>query len=309
MRNKLFVLVSLLIAATMVLGACAPAQTATPAVQQPGGVTEIVKTVEVMVQGTPQVVTATPEPTQPPAEFKSKDPTTFVESTIGEPETLDPALDYETAGGEVVSNVYETLVWYNREKPAEFIPQLATEVPTVDNGGISQDGKTYTFKIRKGVKFHSGNELTPTDVAYTFQRGLLQGGTASPQWLLTEPFLGVGIDDVSLLVDPNGGLYDDVEKMKAADPATLKAACDKVQAAIVADDAAGTVTFNLAQSWGPVLATIANNWGGIMEKKWVVDNKGWDGTCDTWQNFYGVTSENDPFTSIMNGTGPYKFDH
>jgi peptide/nickel transport system substrate-binding protein len=236
-------------------------------------------------------------------EFTSKDPTTYFRPTFGEPETLDPALDYETAGGEIVSNVYETLVWYNREKAAEFIPQLATEWT------VSDDGTTYTFTIRQGVKFHEGGDLTPSDVAYTFQRGLLQGGTASPQWLLAEPFFGVGMDDVSLLVDPEGGLYDDREALSAADPAKLTAACEQVQSAIVADDAAGTVTMTLKQAWGPFLATIANNWGSIMDKEWVAEKGGWDGSCDTWQNFYGMTSEEDPFTSIANGTGPFKLDH
>jgi peptide/nickel transport system substrate-binding protein len=46
-----------------------------------------------------------------------------------------------------------------------------------------------------------------------------------------------------------------------------------------------------------------------MDKEWVVQKGGWDGSCDTWQNFYAFTSENDPFTSIANGTGPYKLDH
>ncbi len=111
--------------------------------------------------------------------------------------------------------------------------------------------------------------MTPSDVAYSFQRGLLQGGTASPQWLLTEPFFGVGVDDVSLLVDPDGTLYDDRAALSAFDPAAVKAACDQTQAAIVADDAAGTVTMTLKQSWGPFLATIANTWGSIMDKEWV----------------------------------------
>jgi peptide/nickel transport system substrate-binding protein len=281
--RKLFVLLSLLVVASMALSACGA--TSTPAPVTTGGTA---------------APTTAPTTGGAPA---SKDPTTYFRPTFGDPETLDPALDYETAGGEIVSNVYETLVWYNKDKAADFIPQLA------ESWTVSPDGKTYTFKIRTGVKFHNGDVLTPDDVAFTFQRGLLQGGTASPQWLLTEPFLGVGMDDVSLLVDPNGGLYDDQEKMKAADAATLKAACDKVQGAIVADDTAGTVTMTLAQPWGPFLATIANNWGSIMDKKWVADNKGWDGSCDTWQNFYAVTSENDPFTSITNGTGPYKLDH
>ena len=287
--RKSFVLFSLLVAASMVLAACGTpaAPTTAPATQPPAGAT--------------QPPAATQAPTT--AEFKSKDATTYYRPTFGEPETLDPALDYETAGGEIVSNIYETLVTYNREKASDFVPQLA------DSWEVSADGKTYTFKIHPGIKFHEGQDLTPTDVAYTFQRGLLQGGTASPQWLLTEPFFGVGIDDISLLVDPAGGLYDDRAALSAADPAKLKAACDQVQAAIVADDAAGTVTMTLAQPWGPFLATIANNWGSIMSKAWVVEKGGWDGSCDTWQNFYAFTSEDDPFTSIANGTGPFKLDH
>jgi peptide/nickel transport system substrate-binding protein len=286
--RKSFALFSLLVVLSMVLAACGAPATSTPAAPAPtsaGG-------------------QATQAPEQPStSEFTSSDPTTYYRPTFGDPETLDPALDYETAGGEIVANIYETLVWYNKDKAAEFIPQLA------ESWEVSDDGTVYTFHIRQGVKFHEGGDLTPSDVAYTFQRGLLQGSTASPQWLLTEPFYGIGVDDISLLVDPEGGLYDDRAALSAADPAALKDACDKTQAAIVADDAAGTVTMTLAQAWGPFLATIANNWGSIMDKEWVVENGGWDGSCDTWQNFYAFTSEDDPFTSIANGTGPYKLDH
>ena len=77
----------------------------------------------------------------------------------------------------------------------------------------------------------------------------------------------------------------------------------------MADDAAGTVTMTLAQPWGPFLPTIAKTWGSVMDKEWVVANGGWDGTCDTWQNFYAMTSADDPFTTIMNGTGAFMLDH
>ena len=218
MRKHVLTVVSLLIMATMVLSACGTTKPAAPAA----------------------------------TDFKSKDSTTWVEATFGDPETLDPAFDYETGGGGVLMQVYDTLVWYNKDNAAEFVPQLATEVPSLENGGISADGKTVTFKIRTGVKFHDGTTLTPADVAYTFQRGLLQGGTASPQWLFTEPVLGVGIYDIAEVVDPSGALDDDKDGVKAADPAALKAACEKVTSAIVADEAAGTVTFNLGSGLGPL---------------------------------------------------------
>jgi peptide/nickel transport system substrate-binding protein len=235
--------------------------------------------------------------------MKSKDPTTLVIASIGEPETLDPALAYETAGGEVIQNVYDTLVFYDGIATDKFVPQLAESWETSD------DGITWTFHIRSGVKFHDGADMTPSDVAYSFQRGLLYGGYSGPQWLLAEPFFGVGVDDVSLLVDDTGALADDQAALAAADPAALKAACEKVTGAIVADDAAGTVTMTLAQAWGPFLPTIAQSWGSVLDQDWTVANGGWDGSCDTWQNFYAVPSESDPLTTIANGTGPFKLDH
>jgi peptide/nickel transport system substrate-binding protein len=282
--RKLFVVVSLLVLASMILSACGGAA---PATEPPAPMTEEPAATEAPTTG----------------EFTSSDPTTFFTATFGEPETLDPALDYESAGLTIIQNVYEPLVFYDKENPTGYVPALASE------WDISEDGLTYTFTIREGVKFHEGGDLTPSDVAYSFQRGLLQGGTASPQWLLTEPFFGIGVDDISLLVDPEGNLYDDREGLSGADPATLVEACERVKSAIVADDAAGTVTMTLAQSWGPLIATIAPGWGSIMDMEWVAENGGWDGSCETWQNHYATTSEENPFTPIANGTGPFKLDH
>jgi len=288
--RKMFALLSLLVIASMALSACG----GTPPTQAPA------------TGGDATQAPTGGDATQAPAAagFNSADPTTLVnaESEVGI-DTLDPALAYDTASGEIVQNVYETLVFYDGDATDKFVPQLASEMPT-----ISADGTVLTFKIRSDVKFHNGDIMTPSDVAYSFQRGLLQGGTSSPQWLLTEPFFGVGTDDISLLVDPEGGLYDDRELLSAADPATLVAACEQTQAAIVADDAAGTVTMTLKQAWGPFLATIAQTWGSVMDQKWVVENGGWDGSCDTWQNFYGMSSADNPFSTIANGTGPFTLD-
>lgn len=287
--RKLFYLLSLLIVFSMLLSACggAATQAPAPAPTEPGASTPA------------EPVSPAPEA---PAAIHSKDPTTLVIATIGEPETLDPALAYETAGGQVIQNVYETLVFYDGEATDKFVPQLA------ESWEVSEDGTVYTFKIRSGVKFHNGADLTASDVAYSFQRGLLFGGYSGPQWLLAEPFFGIGVDDISIVVDGEGACADDRECLSALPAKDLVAACEKVKSAIVADDAAGTVTMTLAQPWGPFIPTIANGWGSILDQDWAVANGAWDGSCDTWQNYYAEPSETDPLTTIMNGTGPFKLE-
>jgi peptide/nickel transport system substrate-binding protein len=196
MRNKLFGVLSLMILASMVLASCA--QPTAQIIEKTVEV-KVIETKIVEVQGTPQVIEVTP--TSPPAmEFKSKDPATYVTANFADSETLDPALDYESAGLTIILNVYDTLITYDFDDPNAFVPNLALEVPNLENGGISADGKTYTFKIRTGVLFHDGSEMTVEDVAYSFQRGLLQGNTSSPQWLFTEAFFGTGIYDIADVV-------------------------------------------------------------------------------------------------------------
>jgi peptide/nickel transport system substrate-binding protein len=287
MSKKLFFGFSVVVILGMLLAACGTTAATAPATPAAG---------------------AKPATPAAPAikEFKSKDPTTIVTATIGEPDVLDPALDYETAGSEVNQNVYETLVWYNKESATEFVDLLA------ESHTISADGLVYTFKIRPGIKFHKGQTLTPTDVAYSLQRAILQSGTSSPSLLLTEPVLGIGVLDAAEMLDPTGALDDDPAGLAAVDAVKLVAACDKVQTAIKPDDAAGTVTITLAQAYAPFLATLAHTVSSIMSKEWVVSKGGWDGTCATWQKFYGLTAANDPFVEITNGTGPYKlvsWDH
>ena len=57
--------------------------------------------------------------------------TTLTTVTTGDTDTLDPALSYDTASGEIIQNVYETLVFYDGVATDKFVPQLATEVPTL----------------------------------------------------------------------------------------------------------------------------------------------------------------------------------
>jgi peptide/nickel transport system substrate-binding protein len=115
-----------------------------------------------------------------------KNPNTFIEATIGEPLWLDPAFDYETAGGEILQSVYETLIWYDGSSAADFKPVLATAVPTVANGLISADGLNYTFNLRTGVTFHDGTVMNADDVVYSIQRVLRIHDTTGAGWMLEQ---------------------------------------------------------------------------------------------------------------------------
>ena len=56
------------------------------------------------------------------------------------------------------------------------MPDLATEVPSAENGGISADGKTYTFHLKQGVKFAPpvDREVTAADFKYSFERMMVE---------------------------------------------------------------------------------------------------------------------------------------
>ncbi len=88
-----------------------------------------------------------------------RNPDVIVHHQNGEPATLDPARAEQGEKGEAfIDNVYERLVDVGPES-RELIPSLATEVPTQDNGLVSEDRLTYTFPLREDVTFHDGTEL------------------------------------------------------------------------------------------------------------------------------------------------------
>ncbi len=62
---------------------------------------------------------------------------------------------------------YEPLAGWDKE--GNLIPQLAAEIPTKENGGLSADGTTVTWKLKPGVKWHDGKPLTADDVVFTWQ--------------------------------------------------------------------------------------------------------------------------------------------
>jgi len=59
-------------------------------------------------------------------------------------------------------------LWDVNDK-GEFIPNLAVQVPSLENGGISSDGMTWKIELKKGVKWHDGQPFTAKDVEFTYQ--------------------------------------------------------------------------------------------------------------------------------------------
>lgn len=113
---------------------------------------------------------ATEEETTDPAAESSGEPTVGGELIIGsiqEPDSLNPWLTGLTVGLEVENLIYDSLTRVNPE--GSHIPMLAAEVPSVENGGISEDLLTYTYTLRDDVSWHDGTPFTAADVVFTFE--------------------------------------------------------------------------------------------------------------------------------------------
>lgn len=84
-------------------------------------------------------------------------------ATSTDPLGLDPALVDDFDSGNIASNLYEGLMTFKKDN-TEVVPQLA------ESYTVSDDGLTYTFKLRQGVKFHDGTDFNAQAVKFNFDR-------------------------------------------------------------------------------------------------------------------------------------------
>jgi ABC-type transport system substrate-binding protein len=107
---------------------------------------------------------------------------------------FDPAAAHDLYSGSIEQALFETLLTYDYlARPAKLVPLTAEALPT-----ISDDGKTYTFKIRKGIYFANDpafkgkkRELTSADVAYSLKR-LIDPKIRGPwAWLIEGKIAGL----------------------------------------------------------------------------------------------------------------------
>jgi peptide/nickel transport system substrate-binding protein/oligopeptide transport system substrate-binding protein len=120
--------------------------------------------------------------------------------------TLDPAIGYDWQNWSMIKSLYDGLMDYE-PGTTNLRPDLA------ESYEISPDGKTFTFKLRQGVKFHNGREMTADDVKYSLDR-VTNPKTQSPG----AGFFGsiAGFEDVA------AGKSESLSGVTVIDPNTIK---------------------------------------------------------------------------------------
>lgn len=212
------------------------------------------------------------------AAFAASPADTLVIQSAGDVPTMDPGVTYDTASSAIVDNMYETLLTYDGASLTKLVPLLGTK------WAISNGGKTYTFDLRKNVKFHNGDTMTCADAQYTFQRNLVTNSGESGNWFISESLLGT-----------QNNANDD-----------KSVTWDKITAAVQCN-AAGQLVFNLPKVDPAFLAKLAYTGQAIVDKKYSASIGEWDGTEATWKTWVGKDLTGSNLAQKPNGTGPYKW--
>ena len=113
------------------------------------------------------------------------------------PTILNPHLSQGTKDYMAARVTTEPLITIDND--GKVFPVLAAEVPSTQNGGLSADGKSVTYKLKPGIKWSDGEAFSADDVAFTFQ------------------FIS---DPASSAV--TAGTYANIDKVEAVDPGTVK---------------------------------------------------------------------------------------
>ena len=146
----------------------------------------------------------------------------------GEPTELDPAIAWEITSWGIERLTYQTFLTY-ASKPGlegtELVPDLATEVPSAENGGISADGKVYTFHLRQGVKFAPpvDREVTADDFKWSFERMMVEP-------LAPATFFYTGIVGAQDFID---GKAKEISGYKVVDDYTVEITLEKPDGAFL----------------------------------------------------------------------------
>jgi peptide/nickel transport system substrate-binding protein len=215
-----------------------------------------------------------------------KNPDTYIRAAYGTIDTLDPAKCYDNVSGGCIQQMYENLIFFEGGSTEDFVPVLATKVPSAENGLITNGGRTYTFPIRKGVKFHSRNELTPEVVAYSFKRHLVVDPDGGPMWMVFEALFGTygsrdGEGNIVLTMD----MLDNAIQVKG-----------------------DSVVFNLKEPFSPFLSILTYVCCAVIDRDFAIENGDWDGTAADMARVNAPEEGKETLYEIASGTGSYKLN-
>jgi peptide/nickel transport system substrate-binding protein len=202
---------------------------------------------------------------------------TLVIQWSGEMVTLDPQQAFDTNGSEVLNNIYDTLVTFERNT-TKLVPMLATDWK------VSSDGKTITLGLRKNVKFHSGNDFTCNDAAYSLHRLLVTNNASSTAFYLSDAMLGFQYWDEKLIKDTPFSAIQNA------------ASCDTN----------GNLVIKLTRREPIFILRLTGTWGAILDSKAAIAAGEWDGTEATWKDWQNKDINNSSLNKTDLGSGAYQ---
>ena len=179
-RRTLIRRATLLACGAALLSACAPQTPVTPTQAPAAGAakpTEPAKPAEAAKPAAPTTAPVAGKPAESkPAEAAAGQPKrggTYTHGSVQEPDRFWGPITGLVVSTEVAHLTNSPLIKVNEK--LEYVPALATQVPALENGGISQDGLTYTFKLRSDVKWSDGTPFTSADVKLTYDVMVMPG--------------------------------------------------------------------------------------------------------------------------------------
>ncbi len=174
--------------------------------------------------------------------------------------TLDPAIGYDWQNWSMIKSIFDGLMDYV-PGTTELRPGLA------ESYEISPDGKTYTFHLRKGVKFHNGREMTAEDVKYSLDR-VTTPATQSPG----AGFFG-SIAGYDAMAD---GSATSLSGVTVLDPATVKIELSRPDATflhVMALNFSSVVPKEEVEKWGADFGKHPVGTGAFKLSDWTIGQK------------------------------------
>ncbi len=241
----------------------------------------------------------------------------------GGPPTVDPAWCYDTAAAWLLTHVYDQFLRFDGEQTGNYLPNLCLTNYVIEElpaGTTSPEGRTwtfrYTFEVKTGVQFHDGSIMTPADIEFSIERGMIQDRAGGPQWMYYEPLfstpesLAWGLQWFSV---DEGGPFDftvteDVQLMGKI-----------LDHAVESNSTHVWLNLEFPGAYAPLLQILCQNWASVLSKNWintvVIGQEGrpdWNGEWGDYSGWYAfhnpdISPLDDP-SPLMMGTGCYIFE-